>query len=193
MGDRVRIRFGNLSAMDHHPIHLHGYSFRIVETDGGPIPASAQWPETTVLVPVGSARAIEFVADNPGDWIMHCHMTHHMMNQMGHGIPNMVGADMSGLEARIRDLLPGYMTMGTKGMGGMSGMKMAEPDNSIAMLGAKGPYSPIGMGGMTTILKVREELESYEDPGWYEPPVGTMTAKATRAEMEEDGIEPGRG
>ena len=50
-GDRVRIRFGNLSAMDHHPIHLHGYHFKVTATDGGPIPESAQWPETTVLVP----------------------------------------------------------------------------------------------------------------------------------------------
>ena len=75
-GDRVRVRFGNLGAMDHHPIHLHGYQFKIVETDGGQIPEAGQWPETTVLVPVGSARAIEFVADAPGDWAFHCHMTH---------------------------------------------------------------------------------------------------------------------
>src|SRR4029077_5589472 len=59
-GQRVRIRIGNLSAMDHHPIHLHGYQFRITETDGGQIPLSAQLPETTVLVPVGSTGTIEF-------------------------------------------------------------------------------------------------------------------------------------
>jgi len=193
LGDRVRIRFGNLSAMDHHPIHLHGYSFKIVETDGGPIPEAAQWPETTVLVPVGSTRSVEFLADNPGDWIMHCHMTHHMMNQMGHGLPNMVGADFSGLEEKIRGFIPGYMAMGSKGMGDMAGMKMDVPQNSIAMLGGQGPYSSIDMGGMTTILKVREKLDSYADPGWYEPPEGTMTRQATKAEMEADGIEPGGG
>src|SRR5688500_10106861 len=48
-GQRVRIRLGNLSAMSHHPIHLHGYQFRITETDGGRIAESAQWPETTVI------------------------------------------------------------------------------------------------------------------------------------------------
>jgi FtsP/CotA-like multicopper oxidase with cupredoxin domain len=53
-GERVRIRFGNLSAIDHHPIHLHGYAFTITETDGGAIPASARHPDTTVLVPTGS-------------------------------------------------------------------------------------------------------------------------------------------
>ena len=62
-GQRVRIRIGNLSAMDHHPIHLHGYQFKVTETDGGEIPLSAQLPETTVLVPVGSTRTIEFVAN----------------------------------------------------------------------------------------------------------------------------------
>ena len=74
-GERVRIRYGNLSAMDHHPVHLHGYAFKVTETDGGPIPKEAQWPETTVLVPTGATRTVEFIADNPGDWAMHCHMT----------------------------------------------------------------------------------------------------------------------
>ena len=83
----VRIRLGNLSAMDHHPIHLHGYHFFVTATDGGDIPESAQRPETSVLTPVGSTRTIQFVADNPGDWAFHCHMTHHVMNQMGHTIP----------------------------------------------------------------------------------------------------------
>ncbi|MCC7535479.1 MAG: copper oxidase, partial [Deltaproteobacteria bacterium] len=61
-GERIRIRIGNLSAMDHHPIHLHGPSFRVTATDGGPIPEAGQWPETTVLVPTGSTRDIELVA-----------------------------------------------------------------------------------------------------------------------------------
>lgn len=83
-GQRVRIRLGNLSPMEHHPIHLHGHGFLVTETDGGAIPPSAQWPEATVLVPVGSTRTIEFIAHAPGDWALHCHMTHHGMNQMGH-------------------------------------------------------------------------------------------------------------
>ena len=65
-GDRVRIRFGNVG-QECHPIHLHGHSFRIVATDGGDIPPSAQWPETTVHVCPGQTRDIEFVANNPGN------------------------------------------------------------------------------------------------------------------------------
>src|SRR6185436_17192077 len=134
-GDRVRVRLGNLSAMDHHPIHLHGYQFRITETDGGRIPQSAQWPETTVLVPTGSTRTIELVADEPGDWAFHCHMTHHVMNQMGHRLPNMTGVQAGDLDEKVRRLLPGYMTMGQAGMADMGAMAMPVPPNSIPMVG----------------------------------------------------------
>ena len=57
LGDRVRIRMGNLT-MTNHPIHLHGHDFRVTLTDGGWVPESAQWPEATIDVPVGAgARA----------------------------------------------------------------------------------------------------------------------------------------
>ena len=80
-GDRVRIRFVNLG-MDHHPMHLHGHTFYVTGTEGGRIPETAWWPGNTVLVGVAQSRNIEFVADNPGDWMLHCHLPHHMMNQM---------------------------------------------------------------------------------------------------------------
>jgi FtsP/CotA-like multicopper oxidase with cupredoxin domain len=114
-GDRVRIRIANLS-MDEHPIHIHGHAFKITATDGGKIPAAGQWPETTVLVPVGSTRDVEFIADAPGDWALHCHKSHHTMNPMGHNIPNTLGASQKDVEAKIRALIPGYMAMGETGM-----------------------------------------------------------------------------
>ncbi|MDP1661722.1 MAG: copper oxidase [Phycisphaerales bacterium] len=188
-GDRVRIRIGNLSAMNHHPIHLHGYFFTVTETDGGVIPQAGRWPETTVLVPVGSTRTVEFVADYPGDWAMHCHMTHHVMNQMGHGVPNMIGVDASGLDSKVRKLLPDYMTMGQHGMGGMTEMGMAVPPNSIPMVGGMGPYDEITMGGMFTILKVRDGLANYDtDPGWYAPPEGTLSLPATEESLKRNKI-----
>ena len=188
-GDRVRIRFGNLSAMDHHPIHLHGYRFKITATDGERIPTSAQWPETTVLMGVGQTREVEFVADAPGDWIMHCHMTHHIMNQMGHEFPNMVGMDPGDLDKKMRPLVPGYMTMGHIGMTGMAEMNMPYPPNSVPMVGMPGPFSYVGAGGMFTIVKVRDELDSYDkDPGWYEHPKGTVASLARADELTRDGI-----
>jgi FtsP/CotA-like multicopper oxidase with cupredoxin domain len=191
LGDRVRIRIGNLSPMSHHPIHLHGYQFRITETDGGPIPESAQWPETTVLVAVGSTRTIEFVADAPGDWAIHCHMSHHVMNQMGHGIPNMIGVNPEGLDEKVRPLLPGYMTMGHTGMGGMGEhmVHMGVPENSIPMVGGPGPFAYIDMGGMFTVLKVRREVNGYDDPGWYAHPEGTVAWIASAEGLRRDGID----
>ncbi len=186
IGDLVRLRLGNLGPMDHHPLHLHGYAFEVTETDGGPVPKSARWPETTTLVPVGQVRVIEFVADAPGDWAFHCHMTHHVMNQMGHDAPNLIGADTKGLDARVNRVVPGYMTMGDKGMGDMHMMEL--PDNSISMVGGAGPHGMIDMGGMFTILKVRKQLTGDVDPGWFDNPPGTLALEATAGDLTRDGI-----
>jgi FtsP/CotA-like multicopper oxidase with cupredoxin domain len=185
-GDRVRIRFGNLSPMEHHPIHLHGYYWKVIEMDGLQVPESAQQPGSTVLVAVGQTRAVEFIADNPGDWAMHCHMTHHTMNQMGHNAPNLIGVRPGGLAKRVSALLPGYMTMGESGMADMGEMGMNVPRNSIPMVGAPGKHDYIDMGGMFTILKVRENLTSYDDPGWYENPPGTLASLASNEELQRD-------
>ena len=185
-GDLVRIRLGNLGPMDHHPIHLHGFAFDVVETDGGQVPRSARSPETTVLVPVGSVRVIEFVADAPGDWALHCHMTHHVMNQMGHEATNLVGVDTQGVGDALGKLVPGAMAMGQTGMGDM--MMMRTPRNSISMLGGKGPFDEIDMGGMFTIVKVRKHLTAETAAGWYEHPAGTVADLATDADLARDNI-----
>ncbi len=187
LGDRVFIRFGNLSTTDHHPIHLHGYKFKVIGSDGGWVAdSSAILPETTVLVPVGSTRVVEFLADNPGDWMMHCHMTHHTMNQMGHNLPNMLGMRSEGLDEKMQKLVPGYMTMGTETMFRMHEMSMPVPDNSIPMLDLKGQFGSTDMGGMSTILKVREKIDG--DPAPYQFPEGTLARKAKREELDQDRV-----
>ncbi|MDX2032024.1 MAG: copper oxidase [Blastocatellia bacterium] len=80
-GEHIRMRFVNLS-MDHHPIHMHGHQFYVTGTEGGRIPASAWYPGNTVIVGVAQARDVELVAQHEGDWMVHCHLPHHMMNQM---------------------------------------------------------------------------------------------------------------
>ncbi|HUZ07073.1 MAG TPA: copper oxidase [Candidatus Paceibacterota bacterium] len=187
---RVRIRFGNLSAMDHHPIHLHGHRFFVTNTDGGEIPESARWPETTVLVAVGQTRTVEFIADVPGDWAMHCHMSHHVMTQMGHHFGNVIGMDTAGLSKEISKLVPGYMAMGQDGMGDMGDMGMPVPKNSLPMVGAEGQFDYITMGGMFTILKVRDEVPADNaDPGWYQNPPGTVSEVAPETNLKRDGIQ----
>jgi hypothetical protein len=84
-GDKVRIRIINLG-MDHHPIHMHGHTFYVTGTEGGRIARTAWMPGNTVLVGAAQARDIEFVAYNPGDWMFHCHLPHHMMNQMSSNV-----------------------------------------------------------------------------------------------------------
>ena len=185
-GDLVRLRFGNLGPMDHHPIHLHGHTFEVVETDGGPVPKDRRWPETTTLVPVGAVRVVEFVADNPGDWPLHCHMTHHMMNQMGHDAANLIGVETKGIDNTAGRLVPGYMTMGETGMGDM--MSMGLPRNSISMTGGKGPFDQIGMGGMFTILKVRPTLTTETANAWFAAPKGTIADEASADDLARDGI-----
>jgi FtsP/CotA-like multicopper oxidase with cupredoxin domain len=173
--DRVRIRMGNLT-MTNHPIHIHGHNFSVTCTDGGWVQKSARWPETTVDLPIGALRAIEFVADAPGDWAFHCHKSHHVMNAMGHDVPTMIGVDHRGVAEKINKLLPDYMVMGERGMAEMGGMEMPLPDNTLPMMTGQGPFGPLEMGGMFTVVKIREGLDrgDYKDPGWYKHPKGSV-------------------
>ncbi|HSB60238.1 MAG TPA: copper oxidase [Vicinamibacteria bacterium] len=179
LGDRVRLRFANVS-MDSHPLHIHGHRMFVVETDGGPIPEPAWWPESTINVPPGTTRTMEFVADNPGDWPLHCHKAHHAMNAMSHDIPNVIGVDQSGLQRKLDEIAPGSMAMGTTGMAehAMHQHHAGSLPNTLPMMAGTGPHGPIEMGGMFTVIKIRERLASYhEDPGWYDPPAGTLASK----------------
>ncbi|MFG6447321.1 multicopper oxidase family protein [Roseateles sp. BYS180W] len=175
LGDRVRLRVGNLT-MTNHPIHLHGHEFEVTGTDGGPVPKSARWPEVTTDVAVGQMRQIEFLADEPGDWAMHCHKSHHTMNAMGHGVPTMIGVPHHDLAAKIQKLVPDYMAMGEKGMAEMGEMEMPLPDNTLPMMTGQGPFGGVEMGGMFSVLKVRKDQKpgDYRDPGWYKHPKGEV-------------------
>ncbi|MAT70643.1 MAG: copper oxidase [Planctomycetaceae bacterium] len=81
-GERVRVRIMNFAPMQHHPIHLHGHTFWITGHEGARIPKSAWVPRNTELIGIAQATDFEFIANNPGDWMFHCHMVHHMMNHM---------------------------------------------------------------------------------------------------------------
>jgi hypothetical protein len=177
--DKVRIRVGNLT-MTNHPVHVHGHTFEVTGTDGGWVRPSARWPEVTTDIAVGQMRAIEFIADEPGDWAFHCHKSHHTMNAMGHSVPTMIGVDHSGVAQKINNLVPGYMVMGDKG-GAMGDMQMPLPENTLPMMTGTGPFGALDMGGMFTVLKVREGLarNDYKDPGWYKHPQGTVAREWT--------------
>ena len=63
-----------------HPMHLHGHSFRVIARDDKPT-RYRQWQDTVLMAP-GEKVDIAFVADNPGDWMFHCHILEHQMSGM---------------------------------------------------------------------------------------------------------------
>jgi FtsP/CotA-like multicopper oxidase with cupredoxin domain len=161
LGERVRIRFVNFSVIDHHPLHLHGHTFWVTGNEGGRIPEPAWVPSNNVLVGVAQAREIEFIANNPGDWILHCHMFHHMMNSMTSQAGPIVREFSKPEQMRV----PGYpqnmlgMTMAS--MGKMESMKMdgMKPNNmkldGMSGTGQQSPYA-MDMQGMGMIEGRRE-------------------------------------
>ncbi|MDP2262847.1 MAG: multicopper oxidase domain-containing protein [Hydrogenophaga sp.] len=175
LGERVRVRVGNLT-MTNHPIHIHGIEFEVTGTDGGPVPKTARWPEVTSDIAVGQMRQLDFIADEPGDWAMHCHKSHHTMGAMGHGVPTMIGADHSGLVKKLQRVNPDSLVMGERGMADMGEMEMELPHNTFPMMTGTGPYGPIEMGGMFTTLKVRADQKpgDYSQPAPYVQPPGTQ-------------------
>lgn len=87
----------------------------------------------------------------------------------------MIGVDQSGVAEKVRKLVPSYMVMGDTG-GSMGEMAMPIPENTLPMMGGQGPFGPVEMGGMFTVLKVRDGLAAgdYRDPDWFQHPAGTQ-------------------
>ena len=156
MNERVRLRFINLG-MDHHPIHVHGHTFVVTGTEAGRQPQSTWGPANTVLVGVAQSRDVEFVANNPGDWMIHCHLPHHMMNQMSSVVGPMTrngrGIQMGlGMEEGMGMLRQGHATSEDKGPSLGRGMGLGSTrDQTVADAPMSGhftgqPMSNSGMG-----------------------------------------------
>jgi FtsP/CotA-like multicopper oxidase with cupredoxin domain/plastocyanin len=80
-GERILIRLVNAGHLA-HPFHTHGHSFAVVATDGNPVPEAARWLKDTIMISPGERHDLELVGDNPGVWMVHCHIEHHMANGM---------------------------------------------------------------------------------------------------------------
>lgn len=184
-GERVRVRLLNFSPMQHHPIHFHGHTFWLTGTEGGRIPSSAWIPRNNTLVGVAMVQDFEFIANNPGDWIFHCHMVHHMMNHM---------VRQSG--PRIR---PGYNMQQF-----LSNLDvLPEPVDALKLPGFKTPGYPEEMQGMnmnmSSMMKVNEARETRGmRQGWSMGVQGLMTVLRVLPEPyyskvmhSDEHIEPG--
>ncbi|MBI5583370.1 MAG: multicopper oxidase domain-containing protein [Deltaproteobacteria bacterium] len=91
-GENVRIDFVN-DTMMHHPIHLHGHFFRVLNGQGERAPL-----KHTFDLPPLAAQSIEFAADEEKDWLLHCHILYHMeagMHQIVHYQGSVVDPDLA--------------------------------------------------------------------------------------------------
>lgn len=188
LGERVRIRMVNLG-MDHHPIHLHGNTFYVTGTEGGRIHTPAREPGNTVLLGVAQARDVEFEATTIGDWMFHCHLPHHMMNQM----VSMVGP-MAISHAHGRR--PGEMA---PGMGIVDGAALSERSGAAfgRTLGAGAesqrpvPNIPLGgsAGPQPSFMTPRTDPNAGMFPGYPQDMFRAMDQAV--AKPETYGLRPG--
>jgi manganese oxidase len=202
LGERVRIRFLNFSAIDHHPMHLHGVTFWVTGNEGGRIPPSAWIPGNTVLVGVAQVREVEFIANNVGDWPLHCHMFHHMMNFMSSMVGPMGGHTISGMRAGQSStggmgIATGGPALSAEAFGPSMGRSMGEQtsnDRTVGNMagmpamngrhsahGRRVPGSPVGMLDMP-VQWTPEQLHKLNKPetrgmrsDWYTGVEGLFT------------------
>ena len=204
-GDRVKIRLLNLG-MDHHPIHLHGHQFVVTGTEAGRQPESTWGPQNTVLVGVAQVRDIEFIAKYPGEWMIHCHLPHHMMNQMSSMAgpltrrPGMVAG--AGMEEGMGMIREGPAI--SEGNGPSLGRGMGV-GTTLEQLTSNGPMSRMqlgeaksnmpGMQGMemepskADVSKDANSVPGFPQDAYMEGPVMAMDAMFQKPET--DGLKPG--
>src|SRR6266571_5157062 len=198
-GERVRIRLINLG-MDHHPIHLHGHQFVVTGTEGGRQPQSTWGPGNTVLVGVAQSRDIEFVATNPGDWMLHCHLPHHMMNQMSSTVGPMSRRNGmpagEGMEEGMGMLRQGNATSDQNGPSlgrGMGVGSTAEQAMSNSPLKAGGETQHKGMPGMQMgkpdVSKDANSVPGFPQDAFMEGPMMAMDQMVDKP--ENFGLRPG--
>ena len=204
-GERVRIRLMNFAPMQHHPIHLHGHTFWVTGHEGARSPKSAWIPRNNVLVGIAQATNFEFIANNPGDWMFHCHMVHHMMNHMTRQVgPRMrQGASVDQYLASIDSRPPvdatrndpGFKTPGypqeMKGMN-MSDSMMKAVWNRREVQGMRAMWPMSIMGLMTALRVLPEDLYHKVMETNDEVPKGSVFEEIVRRFGNPDAYEPGK-
>ena len=212
-GERVRIRMINMG-MDHHPVHLHGFTFWETGREAARQQESAWMRGNTVLVGVAQAKDIEFVADRAGDWMLHCHLPHHMMNQMSSSVGPMTrlgrgmqaGASMNDGMGMLRDgnatsenrgpSLGRGLGVGSTTETPMSNGPLSQKEADKAMAGMPGmdPGAMPGMTGMgaATMPKLPDDANKvplFPQDAYMEGPMMAMDKEVSKPETY--GLPPG--
>jgi len=155
-GERVLIRLINAGHMA-HPVHGHGHTFKLVATDGNPIPLGMEWLKDTVLVGPAERYDLEFVADNPGVWMFHCHIEHHMAN----GMMTVIQYEGHKPTGPAADVLDDTMTHGDHG----THATPASTDET----GTTPTEAAVITEGEVQVIMVDDRFQ----PEWLEVPAGT--------------------
>jgi FtsP/CotA-like multicopper oxidase with cupredoxin domain len=191
-GERVRIRIVNLG-MDHHPMHLHGFTFWETGREGARQPDTLWHRGNTTLVGVAQARDIEFVADRVGDWMFHCHLPHHMMNQMSSNVGPMtrLGQGMqagASMEEAMGMLREGHATSENKapslgrGLGVGSTPDIARSNGLLSLSDADKAMA--NMPGMTMpdLPKNANQVPLFPQDAYMESPIMAMDKDVDKPE-----------
>jgi manganese oxidase len=189
LGERVRVRVFNLG-MDHHPIHLHGYTFWVTGHEGARQPEAIWARGNTVLVGVAQARDFEFVADRLGDWMLHCHLPHHMMNQMSSNVGPVtrLGQGMragASMEEALGMLRGGNATADNKapslgrGLGVGSTADVAQTNGPLA---GSGPGKHHGQMAMPGIAKNANQIPLFPQDAFMESSMMAMDKEVEKPE-----------
>ena len=202
-GERVRIRIINLG-MDHHPVHLHGFTFWETGREGARQPETLWHRGNTTLVGVAQARDIEFVANRLGDWMFHCHLPHHMMNQMSSNVGPMtrLGQGMQGgasMEEAMGMLRDGHAMADNKapslgrglGVGSTTDvprsngpLSQSEADKAMANMPGMDHSKMPGMPGMSMpeLPKNANQIPLFPQDAFMEGPMMAMDKEVDKPE-----------
>jgi hypothetical protein len=198
-GERVRIRIINLG-MDHHPVHLHGFTFWETGREGWRLPES-QWQRgNTTLVGVAQAREIEFNADRAGDWMLHCHLPHHMMNQMASNVGPMTnpGRGMqagAGMEEAMGMLREGHATAENKapslgrGLGVGSTAGIARANGPLSQSESDKAMADMPRMVMPHVAKIADQIPLFPQDAFMEGSMMAMDKEV--AKLETFGLPAG--
>ena len=162
-GERVLIRIINAGHLA-HPIHGHGHSFKLVATDGNPVPEGMEWVKDTFLVGPAERYDLEFTADNPGVWMFHCHIEHHMANGMMTVI-QYEGHQPTGPAAEIFDETVVVEGSAHAGHNASPAEETPEPTPAAPEVAAQ------GMASTDTVIV--SLVDDRIEPSWIEIPAGT--------------------
>lgn len=158
-GERVLLRIINAGHMA-HPIHGHGHSFKLVATDGNAVPEGLEWVKDTFLVGPAERVDLEFNANNPGVWMFHCHIEHHMAN----GMMTLIQYEGEQPTGPAAELFGDVMTTESTGQGS------TEHPHTTATPEPGAPVEPETTGTATEVAMVDDR---------FDPPSLTVTTGTT--------------